>query len=153
VITNLYHTAVCAYKATYPPRYKDYGIQRTTQHITNFILSEVLYLPSCNPSQSRDVICFLIMRATRWNIKHPILKNEHLINLKHPQSSMKPLNRREPDDYRSSINTRSARRSAIIKVKLLFSGSTSPRMEKEHLAKLAPASQLRFFICHNLATS
>jgi hypothetical protein len=65
---------------------------------------------------------------------------------------MKPLNRREPDDYRSSINTRSARRSAIIKVKVLFSGSTSPRMEKEHLAKLAPASQLRFFIFHNLAT-
>jgi hypothetical protein len=44
-------------------------------------------------------------------------------------------------------------RSAIIKVKVLFSGSTSPRMEKEHLAKLAPASQLRFFIFHNLATS
>ena len=68
---------------------------------------------------------------------HPILKNEHLTNLKHPQSSMEPLNRREPDDYRSSINTR----SAIIKVKLLFSGSTSLRMEKEHLAKLTPASQ------------
>jgi hypothetical protein len=50
---------------------------------------------------------------------------------------MEPLNRREPDDYRSSVNTR----SAIIKVKLLFSSSTSPRMEKEHLAKLAPASQ------------
>ena len=50
---------------------------------------------------------------------------------------MEPLNRREPDDYRSSINTRSARRSAIIKVKLLFNGSTSQRMEKEHLAKLA----------------
>jgi hypothetical protein len=54
---------------------------------------------------------------------------------------MEPLNRREPYDYRSSVNTRSARRSAIIKVKRLFSGSTSPRMEKEHLAKLAPASQ------------
>ena len=54
---------------------------------------------------------------------------------------MKPLNRREPDDYRSSVNTRSARRFVIIDVKLLFSGSTSPRMEKEHLAKLAPASQ------------
>jgi hypothetical protein len=26
-------------------------------------------------------------------------------------------------------------------VKLLFSGSSSPRMEKEHLAKLAPAFQ------------
>jgi hypothetical protein len=50
---------------------------------------------------------------------------------------MKPLNKREPDDYRSSVNTR----SAIIKVKLLFSGSTSPRMEKEHLTKLAPVSQ------------
>jgi hypothetical protein len=32
-------------------------------------------------------------------------------------------------------------RSAIIKVKLLFSGSTSLRMEKVHLAKLAAASQ------------
>jgi hypothetical protein len=50
---------------------------------------------------------------------------------------MEPLNRIEPDDHSSSINTR----SAIIKVRLLFSGSTSPRMEKEHLAKLAPASQ------------
>jgi hypothetical protein len=38
------------------------------------------------------------------------------------------------------LNTRSARRSAIIKVKLLFNGSTSQSMEKEHLAKLAPAS-------------
>jgi hypothetical protein len=37
--------------------------------------------------------------------------------------------------------TRSARRSAIIQVMLLFSGSTSLRMEKEHLAKLVPASQ------------
>jgi hypothetical protein len=37
--------------------------------------------------------------------------------------------------------TRSARRSTIIKVKLLFNGSTSPRMEKEHLAKPTPASQ------------
>jgi hypothetical protein len=54
---------------------------------------------------------------------------------------MDPLNRREPDDYRSSVNTRFAGRSAIIKVKLLFSGSTSPRIEKEHLAKLTPASQ------------
>jgi hypothetical protein len=54
---------------------------------------------------------------------------------------MEPLNRREPDDYRSSINIRSARRSAIIKVELLFSSRTSPRMEDEHLAKLAPASQ------------
>jgi hypothetical protein len=87
------------------------------------------------------VIYFLTVRATRWNIKHPILKNEHLVNLKHLQSSMEPLNRREPDDYRSSVNTRFARRSTIIKVKLLFSGSTSPRMEKEHLAKLAPTSQ------------
>ena len=34
--------------------------------------------------------------------------NEHLANLKHPQSSMEPLNRREPDDYRSSVNTRFA---------------------------------------------
>ena len=34
--------------------------------------------------------------------------NEHLTNLKHPQSSMEPLNRREPDDYRSSVNTRFA---------------------------------------------
>ena len=92
------------------------------------------------PSQSRDVIYFLTVRATRWNIKHPILKNEHLTNLKHTQSSMEPLNKRELDDYRSSINTRSARRSTIIKVKLLFSGSTSLRMEKEHLTKLAPAS-------------
>jgi len=54
---------------------------------------------------------------------------------------MEPLNKRELDDYRSSVNTRSARRSTIIKVKLLFSGSTSPRMEKEHLVKLAPISQ------------
>jgi hypothetical protein len=52
-----------------------------------------------------------------------------------------PLNRREPDDYRSSVNTRSVRRSTIIKVKLMFSGSTTPRMEKEHLAKLAHVSQ------------
>jgi hypothetical protein len=50
---------------------------------------------------------------------------------------MEPLNRREPDDYRSFVNTRSTRRSAIIKVKLLFSSSTFPRMKKEHLAKLA----------------
>ena len=69
------------------------------------------------------------------------MKNEHLANLKHPQSSLEPLNRIELDDYRSFVNTRSARRSAIIKVKLLFSDSTSPRMEKEHLAKLAPTSQ------------
>ena len=69
------------------------------------------------------------------------MKNEHLANLKHPQSSMEPLNRRELDDYRYSINTRSTRRSIIIKVKLLFNGSTSQRMEKEHLAKLALASQ------------
>ena len=34
--------------------------------------------------------------------------NKHHANLKHPQSSMEPLNRREPDDYRSSINTRFA---------------------------------------------
>jgi hypothetical protein len=77
------------------------------------------------------------MRATRWNIKHPILKNEHLANLKHPQSSMVPQNRKEPDDCRSLLLTR----SAIIKVKLLFNDSTSQRMEKEHLAKLAPVSQ------------
>jgi hypothetical protein len=80
------------------------------------------------------------VRATRWNINHPILKNEHLANLEHPQSSMEPQNRREPDDYRSSVNTRFVRRSAIINVKLLFSGSTSPRKEKEHLAKHALAS-------------
>ena len=91
------------------------------------------------PSHSRDVIYFLTVRATRWNIKHPILKNEHLADLKHPQSSMEPLNKRETDDYRSSVNTRSVRRSAIIKVKLLFNGTTSQRMEKEHLTKLAPA--------------
>jgi hypothetical protein len=54
---------------------------------------------------------------------------------------MEPQNRREPDDYRSSINTRSTRKFAIIKVKLLFNGSTLQRMEKEHLTKLAPASQ------------
>jgi hypothetical protein len=77
------------------------------------------------------------VRASRWNIKLPILNNEHLANSKHPQSSTEPLNRREPDDCRSSINTR----SAIIKVKLLFNSSTSQRMEKEHLTKLAPASQ------------
>ena len=80
------------------------------------------------------------VRAVRYNVKHPILKYEHLANLEHPQSSMDPLNRREPDAYRSYVNTRSARRSAIFKVKLLFSGSTSPRMEKEHLTKLAPTS-------------
>ena len=34
--------------------------------------------------------------------------NEHLTNLKHPQLSMEPLHRREPDDYRSSVNTRFA---------------------------------------------
>jgi len=50
---------------------------------------------------------------------------------------MEPLNRREPDDYRSSVNTRSIRRSTIIWVKLLFNGSTSQRMENEQLAKLA----------------
>jgi hypothetical protein len=83
------------------------------------------------------MICFLTVRATRQNIKHPILKNEHLANLKHPQLSMEFLNRRELDDYWSSVNTR----SAIIKVKLLLSGNTSPRMEKEHLAKLTPTSQ------------
>jgi len=54
---------------------------------------------------------------------------------------MEPQNRREPDDYRSSVNTKYVRRSAIIKVKLMFNGSTSQRMEKEHLAKLAPTSQ------------
>jgi len=87
--------------------------------------------------------CDLLLdrESCKMEYNHPVLKNEHLANLKHPQSSMEPLNRREPDDYRSSINTRSARRSAIIKVKLLFSGSTSPRMEKEHLAKLSHASQ------------
>ena len=69
------------------------------------------------------------------------MKNEHLAKLKHPQSSMEPQNRREPDDYRSSINTRCVRRSAIIKVKLLFNGGTSQMMEKEHLTKLALASQ------------
>jgi hypothetical protein len=53
---------------------------------------------------------------------------------------MEPLNRREPDDYRSSVNTRSARRYAIIKVKLLFNSSTSQRMEKQHLTKLTLAS-------------
>jgi hypothetical protein len=54
---------------------------------------------------------------------------------------MEPQNRREPDDYKSSVNTRFVRRSTVIKVKLLFNGSISQRMEKEHLAKLAPASQ------------
>jgi hypothetical protein len=39
--------------------------------------------------------------------KHPILKNEHLANLKHLQSSMEPLNRKELDDYKSSVSTRS----------------------------------------------
>jgi hypothetical protein len=53
---------------------------------------------------------------------------------------MEPQNTREPDDYRSFINARSARRSAIIKVKLLFNSSTLQRIEKEHLTKLAPAS-------------
>jgi hypothetical protein len=50
---------------------------------------------------------------------------------------MVPQNRKEPDDYISLLLTK----SAIIKVKLLFNGSTSRRMEKEHLAKLAPVSQ------------
>ena len=54
------------------------------------------------------MICLLTVRATRRNIKHSILKNEHLVNLKHPQSSIEPLNRIEPDDYRSSVNTRFA---------------------------------------------
>jgi hypothetical protein len=86
--------------------------------------------------------CELLLgrESCKMEYKHPILKNEHLTNLKHPQSSMEPLKRRELDDYRSFVNTRSTRRSTIIKVKLLFSGSTSPSMEKEHLAKLAPAS-------------
>ena len=53
---------------------------------------------------------------------------------------MEPLKRRELDYYRSSIHTIFARRSTIIKVKLLFNGSTLERMEKEHLTKLAPAS-------------
>jgi hypothetical protein len=53
---------------------------------------------------------------------------------------MEPLNRREPDDCRSFVNRRFVRRSRIIKVKLLFNGSTSQRMEKVHLVKLAPAS-------------
>ena len=87
--------------------------------------------------------CDLLLdrESCKMEYKHPILKNEHLVNLKHPQSSMESLNRREPDDYRSSVNTRSGRRSAIIQVKLMFSVSTLARMEKEHLAKLAPASQ------------
>jgi len=55
--------------------------------------------------------------------------------------SMEPQNRREPNDYRAFVNPRYARRSTIIKVKLLFNDSTSQRMEKEHLTKLAPASQ------------
>jgi hypothetical protein len=37
--------------------------------------------------------------------------------------------------------TKSVRRSAVIKVYLLFSDSTSPWMDKEHLTKLAPTSQ------------
>jgi hypothetical protein len=53
---------------------------------------------------------------------------------------MEPLNRREPNDCRSFVNRRFVR-SRIIKVKLLFNGSTSQRMEKAHLVKLAPASQ------------
>jgi hypothetical protein len=71
--------------------------------------------------------CDLLLdrESCKMEYKHAILKNEHLANLQHPQSSMMPLSRREPDDYRSFINTR----SAIIKVKLLFSDSTSPRME------------------------
>ena len=87
--------------------------------------------------------CDLLLdrESCKIEYKHPILKNEHLANMKHPQLSMGPLNKREQDDYISSINARSARRSAIIKVKLLFNGSTSQRMEKEHLVKLAPTSQ------------
>ena len=34
--------------------------------------------------------------------------NEHLANLKHPQSSMEPQNTREQNDYRSFVNTRFA---------------------------------------------
>jgi hypothetical protein len=66
---------------------------------------------------------------------------------------MEPLNRREPDDYRSSVNIRSARRSVIIKVKLLFSGSTSPRDGEGAPHKTCTCISVRFFIFHNLATS
>jgi hypothetical protein len=41
-----------------------------------------------------------------WGNMEPL--NGHLANLKQPQSSMEPINRREPDDYRSSINIRFA---------------------------------------------
>jgi hypothetical protein len=40
----------------------------------NFALSKVLYLPSCNPNDQGMQIYFLTMRASRWNIKHPIFK-------------------------------------------------------------------------------
>ena len=54
--------------------------------------------------------CDLLLdrESCKIEYKHTILKNEHLANLKHPQSSMEPLNRREPDDYKSSVNTRFA---------------------------------------------
>jgi hypothetical protein len=87
-----------------PLRYKDFGIQRTMQHITK-LHPQWGALPSIlQPSWLRDAICFLTVRAVRWNLKHPILKNKHLVNLKHPQSSIEPLNRREPNDYRSFVN-------------------------------------------------
>jgi hypothetical protein len=86
--------------------------------------------------------CDLLLDRESYKTEYKASNLEERAPRKHeaPQSSMEPLNRREPDDYRSSVNTKSVRRSTIIKVKLLFSGNTSPRMEKEHLTKFAPAS-------------
>ena len=97
------------------------------------------------------MICFLTVRATRWNIKHPILKNEHLTNLKHPQSSMEPLNRRELDDCRSSVNK--------ICKKICNQQGQAP-IQRQHLAKDGEGAPrktctsilVRCFIFHNLAT-
>ena len=50
--------------------------------------------------------CDLLLdrESYKMEYKHPILKNEQLANLKHTQSSMEPLNKRELDDCRSFIN-------------------------------------------------
>ena len=77
------------------------------------------------------------MSGARWNISTPNLEERAPHKLEAPQSSMELVNKRELNDCRSYVNTR----SIIIKVKLMFNDSTSQRMEKEHLTKLAPTSQ------------
>ena len=72
--------------------------------------------------------------------KAPNLEERALHKLEAPPIKYGALNRREPNDCRSSVNTKSTRTYVIIKVKLLFSRSTSQRIEKEHPVKLVLAS-------------